>query len=136
MKPLLDAKLIHNCQFFQTWNDATSLSKEDYLAMLVNSIFVPCPRGMNPETFRFYEALEAGCIPIVLKTRQNEAWFRWVSEHIPLVDISTWEDAVRIMMQLLVKPETLEIYRSEIMKGWVSWTNSLKEQARRWLLAA
>ena len=26
--------------------------------------FIPCPQGLNPETFRFWEALEAGAIPV------------------------------------------------------------------------
>jgi GR25 family glycosyltransferase involved in LPS biosynthesis len=135
MAALVDAKLIKSYRFYKGWNDPESLSREDYLGMLVNSIFVPCPPGMNPETFRFYEALEAGCIPVVLKTRQNEAWFRWVSERIPLVDMTTWEDAVRVMMQLLSNPERLEIYRNQVMNGWVSWTKELKEQAQRWFLS-
>ena len=36
------------------------------------SIFVPCPRGnSSPDTFRLYEALEAGSIPIV---ERDEYW--------------------------------------------------------------
>jgi hypothetical protein len=135
MKALVDAKLINRHMFYEGWNDPKQLSKVDYLAMLVNTIFVPCPDGQNAETYRFYEALEAGCIPLVMKSERNEAWFRWVSEYIPLVNIVTWEDAVRIMMTLLTKPETLEIYRGQILRGWSIWLKEIKSQAQQWMKA-
>ncbi len=38
-----------------------NLSTETYRAMLDDSVIVPCPSGWaNLETFRVYEALEAG----------------------------------------------------------------------------
>ena len=34
--------------------------------ILVSTEFIPCPNGFfHPETYRLYEALESGCIPIV-----------------------------------------------------------------------
>jgi hypothetical protein len=133
MKPLLEANLCSSHAFYTDWNDPAQLSKDEYISMLLNSIFIPCPDGVNAETFRFYEALEAGCIPLVLKSERNAAWFRWVSEHIPLVDITSWEDAVRVMKTLLTKPEALEIYRVEILKGWTKWLVAIRAQAQQWL---
>jgi len=135
MKPLLDSNLQRSCKFNAGWNDPNAVPKDAYLYGMLNSIFVPCPSGMNPETFRMYEALECGCIPIVLKTAENEVWFNWVSGHIPLLNIKTWEEAVRLMTTLLVKPETLEIYRAQILKGWVTWKEQLKHQGRLWAIA-
>ena len=133
MKPLLDSKMIRSCQFNSGWNDPSGVPRDAYLYGMLNSIFVPCPTGMNPETFRMYEALECGCIPIVLKTQQNEAWFTWVSGHIPLLNIRTWDEAVRMMITLLSKPDTLEIYRGQILKAWVTWKDALRHQGRLWL---
>ena len=135
MKPLLDSKMIRSCQFNSGWNDPSGVPRDAYLYGMLNSIFVPCPTGMNPETFRMYEALECGCIPIVLKTQQNEAWFTWVSGHIPLLNIRTWDEAVRMMITLLSKPDTLEIYRGQILKAWVTWKDALRHQGRLWLLS-
>lgn len=135
LKPLLLAKLFNVSKFYPTWNDPSALSKAEYIKEMTNSIFVPCPDGVNPETFRFYEALEAGCIPLIVKTEKNAAWFKWVSNYIPLVANDSWEDAVRIMYTLITKPERLEIYREQILNGWVSWTNSLRQQAQEWLLS-
>lgn len=43
-----------------------ALAYVDYIALLNNTIFAPCPSGNNPETFRQYEALELGAIPILI----------------------------------------------------------------------
>ena len=134
MKPLTDAKLLSAHKFFKDWNDAAALKREDYLGAMLNSVFVPCPSGMNSETFRFYEALQAGCIPLVVKDKENEAWFNWVSKYIPLMALKSWEDGVRIMVTLLSKPETMEIYRQQILRGWSTWKHVLQEQALHWLL--
>lgn len=134
MKPLIDSKLIGSYKFYKEWNDSENLSKREYLTKLVNTIFVPCPDGMNSETFRLYEALEAGCIPLVIHTEKNDAWFRWISGHIPLLDINSWEGAVRNMLLLLSKPENLQIYRTQLLNSWVTWYTVLKTQSRAWLL--
>jgi len=134
MKPLIDMKVNKSFKFYSAWNDPENLSKSEYLGILLNTIFVPCPVGINAETFRFYEALEAGCIPLVLRTSQNEVWFEWVSKYIPLVSITSWTEATQIMNSLLSRPEALEIYRKKVLNGWVAWTTDLKKHATKWIL--
>jgi len=133
MKPLTDSKLNYKCKFLAKWNDLSGLSEADYLDEMRHSIFVPCPGGQNPETFRFYEALESGCIPLVLKTAENEQWFRWVSEKIPLVALGNWDDGLRIMMNLLSNPARLELYRERVLTGWLDWVKELEGGAQKWL---
>lgn len=134
LAPLLKANLLKSCKFFENWNDPSGLSREEYLCEMTNSIFVPCPDGMNPETFRFYEALEAGCIPLIVRSEKNAEWFKRVSDYIPLVANDSWEDALRIMFTLLSNPKRLELYREEILKGWWKWVQDLKKQGQEWLL--
>ena len=43
------------------------LTTANHLDMLLETVFALCPRGNNLETFRFYEALESGAIPVVVK---------------------------------------------------------------------
>ena len=38
-----------------------------YRALLEEALLVPCPSGTAEETFRVYEALEAGAVPILLR---------------------------------------------------------------------
>ena len=134
MKPLIDSKLFGSCKFYDSPNDPKYLSSEKYISNLMNTIFVPCPAGINIETHRIYEALEAGCIPLVLHNEKNDSWFRWITNYIPLLDIASWKDAERSMIHLLSKPEALEIYRNQLLEKWVSWCSILKQQTRAWLL--
>lgn len=51
------------------------VSQEKYFESMVQSKFVPCPAGpCTPDSFRFAEALEAGCVPIADNLIQH-SWF-------------------------------------------------------------
>jgi hypothetical protein len=43
------------------------MSNEDFFSKLIRSKFVICPRGTAPDSFRFYDTLYCGAIPIVIK---------------------------------------------------------------------
>jgi len=125
MKPLIDASFSYKCKFLAQWNDPAGLSSTEYTEMMLTSMFVPCPGGMNHETFRLYEALESGCIPLVLKTQENEEWFRWISNRVPLLPITNWTDAVRLMSTLMTNQRRIEVYREELLKGWSKWKTDI-----------
>ncbi len=77
------------------WNASNSLSTQDYAALLLDTVFVPVPIGnVNVESFRFYEALEAGCIPIAVRatSRQPEDYFRnlFRTRDIPFPLVTNW----------------------------------------------
>lgn len=133
MKPLIDSKLTGAYRFTKEWNAPDAVPRDEYLSQMLNSSFVPCPGGMNQETFRVYEALECGCIPIVLKQDGNEAWVRWLQDELGIVVAKDWADAVRIMTTLVTKPETLEIYRRQVLQSWMQWIGRLQEEVQRWM---
>ena len=67
---------------------------EAYTSSLAQTRFVPCPPGNNPETFRHYEALEAGCIPLILTSTPHSDFLQseyWRDYPGPL--FSTWTEA-------------------------------------------
>ena len=39
----------------------------EYLSHLAGTVFALCPPGNNPETFRIYEALESGAVPVLVR---------------------------------------------------------------------
>jgi hypothetical protein len=43
------------------------MSNDDFFKRLMSSKFVICPRGTAPDSFRFYDTLHFGAIPIVVK---------------------------------------------------------------------
>lgn len=44
-----------------------SMGKWQYSITMHSTQFVPLPSGVSPEQYRLWEALEAGCIPIILE---------------------------------------------------------------------
>lgn len=72
------------------------LDRREYLELLHDSRVAPCPSGPHtPDTFRFYEALEAGCFPIPDATTPDEAnlgyWRMVYGEDFPFPTIFDWE---------------------------------------------
>jgi hypothetical protein len=41
------------------------MNTDDYMQVVLDSVFTLSPAGHNPECFRLYEAMEAGSIPIL-----------------------------------------------------------------------
>jgi hypothetical protein len=123
----------HRAKFFGSWNDSAAFGQEEYIAAMLDSIFVPCPDGVNPETFRFYEALECGCVPLVVRTAENGLWLDWVAEHIPVLQMSSWVEAAGIAQVLLADKRKLEAYRNNILQAWIAWREELKKEVGAWL---
>jgi GR25 family glycosyltransferase involved in LPS biosynthesis len=104
--------------FMDEWNSPAMLGREETLAVLLNTWCVPCPAGNNVETFRIYEALEAGAIPVLVKEGGQDAFFTWLGRWLPLLAASSWQNAAEIIFTLKSKPEVYEQYRSQLMIAW------------------
>ena len=58
------------------------LTADDYYKSLARTKIVPCrPTDVSPETARVYDALEAGCVPIV-GIYPAHPWWRWATPSI------------------------------------------------------
>jgi GR25 family glycosyltransferase involved in LPS biosynthesis len=119
-------------KWFENWNDPGQLKEDEYTSLLLNSKFVPCPAGQNIETYRFYEALECGCIPLFLNTPNTEAWLQIFNE-IPFLKIDSWEQASALMHHLINDKEQMEQYRKTLLISWAKYKMGLKERVRFWL---
>ena len=133
MQPLFDISGAYSSQFFKNWNDPAALDKDKYVSTLLDTIFVPCPDGMNPETFRFYEALECGCIPLIVTTEENKAWVDWIQEHIQLLPLGSWDEAANFVRQLMQNKQLLEGYRAKILSSWMVWRDALYKDVKAWI---
>ena len=97
--------------------------------LISDSIFGFCPRGYGPASFRMYETIQMGCIPIYVS---DEFW-------LPFDDYIKWDQAA-----LLIKPDRLlEIpkiidelietgkwknmleYGQECYKKYLTWNGSI-----------
>ena len=132
LQPLFDISGKYDAQFFKDWNDPGALKKERYISTLLDTVFVPCPDGMNPETFRFYEALECGCLPVLVSTPTNQAWVDWVSEELNILPLQSWGEAKGFVEHLMRNIELLEMYRTKVLTAWVRWRDRLKDDVKEW----
>lgn len=107
-------------------NPIDGLSTEDYRALLLNTQFGLCPRGisntLSGDTCQVTESLEAGCIPIVLRGRNSKGDSYWKSlygKDAPFVMGDTWEECLDQMQALIASGADLcEARRLECYAFW------------------
>ncbi|HCN30593.1 MAG TPA: hypothetical protein DIT64_18025 [Verrucomicrobiales bacterium] len=94
------------------------LESDAYRALLHESVFVPCPMGnVNLESFRLYEALDAGAIPIVEQRPWLDYYTRLLGPH-PLPSVNTWRQAAGVMRSLMSDKDALDRRQEEIQTWW------------------
>jgi hypothetical protein len=122
----------HKCVFMKDWNSPESLGREEMLGIYLNSWFVPCPGGQNPETFRIYEALEGGAIPVFVKEEDMEPLFKQLGTRLPLLVAENWEQAAAIIYTLKTQqPEMFEKIRDQTLNAWVAWKQEIHATVRK-----
>ena len=120
-------------RWFSEWRDPAQLKDEEYVALLLNTKCVPCPRGQNVETYRFYEALDCGCIPLFIYSEDNEAWLQVFHNELPLIKLEGWNHVAALMQHFQKNPEQMEQYRMTLLIAWAKYKATLKEGVRNWL---
>lgn len=89
------------------------ISVEEMSEVLSSTEFIPCPNGFfHPETYRLYEALQCGCIPVV---EDAYKYYDRLFPGNPFIKVDKWADA---------KP---------IIKGWGNYQIKKKqEECKSW----
>jgi GR25 family glycosyltransferase involved in LPS biosynthesis len=118
-------------EYYNEWNSSSQLNEQDYLDLLSDTIFVPCPRGNNTETFRFYEVLEQGCIPVF-----TELPVVLENSGIPFLETKTWREVVELIEHLNKNIDELVKYQASILDGWLKYKESLRKDVSSWLSLA
>lgn len=106
---------VHEYHGFMT---EKSLSGKEYWEVMSQSVYVPCPIGnMNIDTYRLFEALEAGAIPIVPKAQawQPFNYYRLLLNDNPIPSFSNWKEA-----------------RSFVNRTDIGTAAALAEEIRQW----
>ena len=116
----------NNCHFTNYWNDPKITNESKYLNALANSKFCPILRGNNIETFRLYESLETGTIPLYVRVENDADFWNVISRKLELVNIDTWEKAVAFINFLLEKPDYAEKYRLKLIENWRLWKDEIR----------
>ncbi len=109
------------------FNSPDALSASNYRDLLLESIFVPCPRGWwNLDSFRLSEALECGCIPIVEKS-PLDYFSKLFGTSYPFPSLTSWKELQKIIRPLLEDPERLEQLRLDCYNWWMNYKASEKK---------
>ncbi|KAM9309899.1 exostosin-1b-like [Pholidichthys leucotaenia] len=131
-----DVVLLTTCKHGKDWQkhkdarcdkDNTEYDKYDYREMLYNSTFCLVPRGRRLGSFRFLEALQAACVPVML----SNGW------ELPFSEVIDWNTAAvigdeRLLLQI---PSTVRsIHQDKILSLrqqtqflWEAYFNSVEK---------
>ena len=105
---------------------ADQIGTEQYVNVLLDSVFTLAPAGHNPECFRLYEAVESGSIPIVVLSDQHplvlndthpckDSLRHW--RNSPIVFLQSWDDLYPTLKDMLNNASALDQRQAEL-QSW------------------
>ncbi len=114
--------------FVHSFDGATKESRQmppsEYHAVLEDTVFAPCPMGNAMlETWRFYESLEAGCIPIVEVRPWMHYHERLLGPH-PIPTVYYWTQAESLIEKLCKEPNELQALQQRVLNWWTKCKES------------
>ena len=96
---------------------------DEMSTILSSTEFIPSPNGfVHPETYRVYEALECGCIPIVENAYK---YYDRLFPSNPFIKVDKWMQAKYVIMEW--ENEQIKQKREECKTWWNQYKNQLQE---------
>jgi hypothetical protein len=123
----------NNCHFTEDWASPNMSVENDYLGALKNSKFCPILRGNNVETFRLYECLECGTIPLYVRNEGDDLFWSSIRDKLNLYELSDWDNAIEFIKKMLDNPLEAEKYRCSIYEKWQNWKKDIKDLCKELL---
>ena len=111
-----------------TFRASMEASAEAYSQRMMNAKICPVPRGTSLESYRLFEALRFGCIPIVEALPS-----RWFYDDAPVIRISDWHE-IEDLVPELVRDSSLLRQKHEAVRHW--WNTRCSEEAVGKFIAA
>jgi GR25 family glycosyltransferase involved in LPS biosynthesis len=124
----------NKCVFQKEWNSPEKCAKEEVVDTLQRSLCVPCPGGVNYETFRIYEALEAGAVPVFVEEPGSAELLAYLKRWLPIATSPDWNTAARVVHGLTTRQELYREYRKSLLVGWASLKQWAAKEVKRVLL--
>lgn len=91
--------------------------------ILTSTKFIPCPNGfVHPETYRLYEALECGCIPIVENAYK---YYDRLFPNNPFIKVDRWIEAKPVIRGW--GDDQIKQKLEECRTWWSQYKNQLQE---------
>lgn len=117
-------RTMNHGKLIETDGFTKGIGRQEYFDMMRRAAVIPCPSGPNiPDSFRFYEALESGAVPLADATCPRGDWGYWhrVFGDVPFPVVEDWQT-----MPALVDEYKSQQKRVEVLGWW--------EQAKRDLI--
>ena len=126
----------HSLRVKMGW-DVKGTSREVYLEDMYRSVIIPCPEGNNAESFRIYEALEAGCMPLLVDEGRGPSFYPWIQAALPSIVVTrSWEDGLRLFKMLADQPDAFAERHGRLMNEWSRWKNHLRSVVKKFVFWA
>jgi len=111
------------------WNDPNQLHGPQYNELLRNAKFVPCFRGSYAlESYRLYEALEHGAIPIYIPSESHDTddeYTELFGQH-PFLGFPSWSMAAALLPKLAHQTDAMEKHRQTLQQWWTNKKEDIK----------
>jgi hypothetical protein len=104
------------------------IGKAQYKQILCDSVFVPCCMGnVNLDSYRVYEALECGAVPI-LERRISLDYFRNLFGDHPIPTFSNWNHAARFLKSIQTDHHLQDEIRLACSEWWEAYKKDLTQR--------
>jgi hypothetical protein len=109
-RPELTVELVTTAAFADSMDaDAASYSRK-----LMDSRIALVPRGTGIDTFRFWQAVRFGCVPVVDAMPSHPHFF----DDAPVVRVSRWRELEDVVLPLLADEERLARLHEQALDWW------------------
>lgn len=117
----------HYCKLYDSRKqEKPPLNPSAFMKLMSQAVFSPCPMGnVMLETFRLYESLQVGCIPIVERRRSMPYYDLLMPGH-PLLVFSSWLEAQQCVHRLSKDQSRLIDYQHNVANWWVDYKARLR----------
>lgn len=124
LRPLQNGKLIETKGFTQ------GVPHSEYYPLLASAKIAPCPSGpVTPDSFRLFEALQLGCIPIAdIRTSKEdfEGFWEWLfDEPVPFTQIKNWESLPGYIEDL---KKFYPAFNNRVQAWWLRYKAKMRAQ--------
>ena len=121
LRDLPNGLLVETLGFTQGW------SPEDYMAAMMRAKVAPCPSGpVHVETFRTYEALQAGTEPINDRATPKGRSDYWATTELSVLWLENWSDLAQHIQDVAWVD-----WRNRTQANWLQFKAKLKAQFRQ-----
>lgn len=120
-------------QFFGGRSFGLGVPLTQYRQTLANSVFALCPEGdRHFDTFRLYESLQMGCLPLVVERQQQAVAL--LGPAFPMPIFEDWRAALAFAQEHLSDPVRLNQHQARVGQWWEGLKTKCTEAMRRDLL--